>query len=650
NVVREAMHSVFLYHSIKAGMDMGIVNPAMLTVYDDIPNDLRQLVEDVILNKNDEATDKLIDFAQNVKVDSKDEKKIKEWRKLSVEKRLEYSLVKGITEFVESDTEELRQISDSVIEIIEGTLMNGMKKVGNLFGEGKMFLPQVVKTARVMKKSVAYLEPFLEEENSKKETVSKQGKVLLATVKGDVHDIGKNIVSVVMACNNYEIIDLGVMVSENEIIETAIKEKVDIIGLSGLITPSLEEMENIASALNKENINPLLMLGGATTSEVHTAVKIAPKYKQVAYIKDASQSVKIIADYMSEDKRDDLLNKLDKHYSEIRNTYETRKTKKLIDLNQARENKFKIDWESSKITKPKFLGNKTIIDFPIEQLVDYIDWTYFFHAWEIKGVYPKLLNDTEKGIEAKKLFADAKVLLNKIIKDKSIKANAVFGFYPAVADNDNIEIYKDEKLKEKIIDLIFLRNQTETEKDNLCISDFLAPKESGLVDYIGFFTITSGLGVDDLVDYYKSKNDDYNVIMVKALADRLVEAFAQKLHHDIRNNYWGYDKNENLPFDDILKGKYLGIRSAYGYPSIPDHTEKAKLFELLNVKETIGIDITENFMMKPAASVCGLFFANSKAKNFDVQKISEDQIADYSKRKGFALEETKKWLAKNLVK
>ncbi|MEA3505764.1 MAG: methionine synthase, partial [Bacteroidota bacterium] len=495
SVVREAMHSVFLYHAIKAGMDMGILNPAMLTVYDDIPADLKELVEDVILNRNKDATDKLIAFAQNVKADVKADKKILEWRKQDVEQRLEYSLVNGITEFVEQDTEELRQKSDSVIDIIEGALMNGMERVGNLFGEGKMFLPQVVKTARVMKKSVAYLKPYLEEENIKKEIVKKPGKVLLATVKGDVHDIGKNIVSVVMACNNYEIIDLGVMVSENDIIDTARKENVDIIGLSGLITPSLEEMESIASRLNKENIDVLLMLGGATTSEVHTAVKIDPKYNKVAYVKDASQSVKMIADYMSQDNRNSLLQNLASRYNDIRNRYENRKIKKLIALHEAKANKLKIDWQSGNIIKPKFIGNKTLLNFPLQELIEYIDWSSFFHAWDIKGKYPDVLSEKSKGDEAKKLFADAKSLLSKVVDDNLLSANAVFGFYPAIADGDNIAIYNDVELKEEVAVFNFLRNQTyANDENNLCMADFIAPKDSGLVDYIGLFTITAGLG------------------------------------------------------------------------------------------------------------------------------------------------------------
>jgi len=649
NVIREAMHSVFLYHAIKAGMDMGIVNPAMLTVYDDIPNDLRQLVEDVILNKNDDATDKLIAFAQNVKENSKDEKKVLEWRNQDVEKRLEYSLVKGITEFVDDDTEELRQKSESVIDIIEGALMTGMERVGDLFGEGKMFLPQVVKSARVMKKSVAYLKPFLEKENSNKKNVAKPGKVLLATVKGDVHDIGKNIVSVVMSCNNYEIIDLGVMVSEKEIIETAKKEKVDIIGLSGLITPSLEEMESIASTLNNENLDVLLMLGGATTSEVHTAVKIAPKYNKVAYVKDASQSVKIISDYMSDKKRSNLLHNLNEHYNDIRNKYESRKVKKLISLSEARENKYKIDWKNSEIVKPEFIGNKTLIKFPIEELIEYIDWTCFFHAWDLKGKYPNILKDKEKGDEAKKLLDDAKILLSKIVDKKLLKANAVFGFYPAIADGDNIEIYKDEDLNEKIYVFNFLRNQTKSDgKENLCMTDFIAPKNSSLIDYIGLFAITAGLGVDILVDNFKSENDDYNAIMIKILADRLVEAFAEKLHHDVRKKYWGYAKNENISIEEMFKGNYSGIRTAIGYPSVPDHSEKEKLFKLLDVKNTVNIDITESYMMSPVASVCGLLFANKEAKNFDVRKINDEQLKDYSNRKGFSLDETKKWLPRNL--
>ncbi|MDA3780191.1 MAG: methionine synthase [Bacteroidales bacterium] len=651
NVIREAMHSVFLYHAIKAGMDMGIVNPAMLTVYDDIPKDLKQLVEEVILNKNDEATDKLIAFSQNVKENSSDKEKVLEWRKQDAVKRLEYSLVKGITEYVIEDTEELRQKSDSVIDIIEGALMNGMERVGDLFGKGKMFLPQVVKSARVMKKSVLYLEPFLEEENSKKKNVSKPGKVLLATVKGDVHDIGKNIVSVVMACNNYEIIDLGVMVSENEIIETAKKEKVDIIGLSGLITPSLEEMENIAAKLNDEKLDVLLMLGGATTSEVHTAVKIAPKYIKVAYIKDASQSVKVVADYMSKNKKYILLQNLQNHYNDIRNKYETRKVKKLISLTEAKANNLKIDWGNYNIIKPKFIGNKVLLESPIEELIDYIDWTYFFHAWDIKGKYPQILNDREKGKEAIKLLNDAKALLSKIVDEKLVKANAVLGFYPAIANNDNIEIYKDDSLKKKIAVFNLLRNQTKTDDEkNLCMSDFIAPKKSNLVDYIGLFTITAGLGVDTLADNFISKGDDYNALMIKILADRLVEAFAEKLHSDVRNDYWGYAKSENLTIEEMFAGKYSGVRTAIGYPSMPDHSEKEKLFDLLDVRKTIGVDVTENFMMNPAASVCGLFFANQEAKNFDVRKINDEQLNDYTKRKGYSVDDTKKWLRKNLEK
>jgi len=654
NVVREAIHSAFLYHAIKAGMDMGIVNAGQLEVYEEIPKDLLTLVEDVIFNRNNESTEKLIHFAETVKGKQKDEAVKGEWRNLSVEERLRHALVKGIVDYIEEDTEEVRKKYDKPLSIIEGPLMDGMSVVGDLFGSGKMFLPQVVKSARVMKRAVAYLTPFIEEEKQNIGDLTGAGKVLLATVKGDVHDIGKNIVSVVLGCNNYEVIDLGVMVSSDKILQTAVEKDVDIVGLSGLITPSLDEMVHVAKEMERKGIKKPLLIGGATTSRIHTAVKIAPNYKQsTIHVLDASKSVPVVSNLLNKDDkiRIEFIDKYKKEYIDLRKNYlSKREEKNIISLEEARKNKFKIDWKKTKTTKPNFIGTKTLIDFPLNEIKNFIDWTPFFLTWEMKGRYPEIFESKTYGNEAKKLFNDANKLLDEIISNKLLTANGVFGLYTANSVDDDIEIYTDENKGGVLSTFHTLRQQSKKSKGepNIALADFILPKETETNDYIGAFAVTTGIGLEKTVKKFEEDQDDYNSIMAKAIADRLVEAFAELLHEKIRKEFWGYSPNENLTSEEKIKEKYIGIRPAPGYPAQPDHTEKPIIFNLLNATEKTGITLTESLAMYPAASVCGIYFSHPESKYFNVGKLGKDQILDYHRRKGMSVNEIEKWLGSNL--
>ena len=652
NRIREAMHSAFLFHAIKAGMDMGIVNAGQLEVYQEIPKELLERVEDVILNRREDATERLIEIAESVKGEVKDETKILEWRNTTVEERLKHALIRGITEFIEEDVEEARKKIKSPVKVIEEPLMDGMNVVGDLFGDGKMFLPQVVKSARVMKKAVAYLLPFIEEEKLVSGDTSKAGKILLATVKGDVHDIGKNIVGVILSCNNYEIIDLGVMVPTEKIIQAAIDNKVDAIGLSGLITPSLEEMVHVASEMKRRGLNIPLLIGGATTSKAHTALKIAPEYSGITvYVIDASRSVQITSKLLNKETSISFGKEIATDYSKFREEYAKRSVKKeYVTLQTARDNKLQIDWNKQTISKPKKLGITLLQDFPISELVDYIDWTPFFRTWELKGKYPNILSDEKYGTEATKLFEDAQAMLNEIVANKKLTANGVAGLFPANSIGDDVELYSDESDKKMISKLFFLRQQGKksTTSNNIALADFIAPKDSNQNDYIGMFAVTTGIGIEKLIEKYESENDDYNSIMVKALADRLAEAFAEVLHHKVRTDYWGYSSDEKLSNNAIIKEEYVGIRPAPGYPAQPDHTEKLTIFKLLEVEKNCEINLTETLAMYPAASVSGLYFANPDSKYFAVGKISKDQVEDYALRKGMSVEEIEKWLNSNL--
>ena len=651
NTVREAMHSAFLFHAINEGMDMGIVNPGMLEVYDDIPKDLLQLVEDVVLNRRKDATERLIAFAEKIVATDKKEEKKDEWREKPVQERLSYALVKGITDFIDEDVEEARKHYNQSLEIIEQPLMDGMNIVGDLFGSGKMFLPQVVKSARVMKKAVAYLLPFIEEEKRLSGNTSAAGKILMATVKGDVHDIGKNIVGVVLACNNYEIIDLGVMVPAEKIIDTAIKENVDIIGLSGLITPSLEEMVHVAEEMKRRNVNIPLMVGGATTSKIHTAVKIAPELDIPAiHVKDASKSVGVVRNLLSVTLKQGYLKEIIEDYRVIREKNLARQAGEThIDIEQARKNKIKINWQKADLATPKVVGNTVLTDYSLKEIAEYIDWTFFFHAWEINGKYPKIFDDPIKGEEAKKLYDDAQNMLEQIINNKMLTANAVLGIYPANSIGDDIEVYENEKREKAVEILHHLRNQQlKEEESNVCLSDFIAPKETAVKDYIGAFAVTCGIGIEEHVKRFEDNNDDYSAIMLKILADRLAEAFAELLHHQVRKQYWGYAPNENLNTTELIREKYEGIRPAAGYPACPDHTEKETIFRLLDAEKNTQIKLTESFMMNPGASVSGLYFAHPDSKYFSIQKIGKDQVENYASRKNLKVAEVEKWLATNL--
>ena len=652
NRVREAMHSAFLYHGIQHGMNMGIVNPTMLEIYDEIPKDLLEYVEDVLLNRRDDATERLLDFAETLINDQKDKKvEVKAWRNDALQDRITHSLVKGIDEFIEEDVEEARQSVHRPIEVIEGHLMNGMNVVGDLFGSGKMFLPQVVKSARVMKKAVAYLLPYIEAEKDGKQEAA--GKILMATVKGDVHDIGKNIVGVVLACNNYEIIDLGVMVPPEKIIETAVKEQVDIIGLSGLITPSLDEMIYIAQELKRQDLDIPLLIGGATTSKAHTAVKIAPELdSSVVHVNDASRAVTVAGSLLNSESSADYKNSIKEEYTAFRAKFlDRQETKEHIDLATARKRKLQLDWENFTPFAPKQTGVQIIENQDLDALVPYIDWSPFFRSWDLHGRYPDILNDAIVGEQATDLFADAQVILTEILDKKLLTAKAVFGLFPAntIADDD-IEVYTNDQREEVAVKFLTLRQQLKKRegKTNVALADFIAPKASGKPDHIGAFCVTAGFGTAELAKQYEEANDDYNAIMVKALADRLAEAYAEYLHEQVRRQHWGYAAEEQLDNEALIKESYKGIRPAPGYPACPDHLEKNTIWELLKVEENIGVSLTESLAMWPAASVSGYYFAHPEAHYFGVGKITQDQVKSFAERKNIAVEEAEKWLRPNL--
>ena len=650
-IVREAMHASFLYHAIQNGMNMGIVNPTLLEVYDEVPEDLMNYVEDVLLDRRDDATERLLNFAEHLKdVKNKEKKPDDSWRNEDVHSRISHSLVKGIDAFIELDTEEARKNFKKPIEVIEGPLMDGMNVVGNLFGEGKMFLPQVVKSARVMKKAVAYLQPFIETEKSEGKRFA--GRILMATVKGDVHDIGKNIVSIVLSCNNYEIIDLGVMVPPEKIIETALKEKVDIIGLSGLITPSLDEMVFLVKELEKKKIKTPVLIGGATTSKLHTAIKIAPHYTGLAvHVNDASRAVPVASALLGKNKLN-FKNTVLNEYQKLRDDFSKRKVeKRLISLDSARANKFNINWRTTKIVKPNKLGIEVLAIEDLAILKDYIDWTQFFRSWNIYGKYPDIFNQEVNGKEAKELFGDANLILEKIIKENLLEAKGVFGLFPANSVNyDDIEVYKNDYSNNVLEKLITLRQQSKKPKGapNIALSDFIAPKELNIKDYIGVFCVSAGFGCDELSKKYEAENDDYSSLMVKAIADRLVEAFAEYLHKMIRIKYWGYDEKEKLTNEDLIKENYSGIRPAPGYPACPDHLEKKTIWKILNVENNIGVKLTESMAMWPAAAVSGYYFANKEAKYFGLGKINKDQVQNYSLRRKINIDSANKWLSPNI--
>ncbi|MDJ0366093.1 methionine synthase [Hymenobacter sp. H14-R3] len=651
DVVREAMHAAFLYHAIRAGLDMGIVNAGQLAVYDDVPKDLLELCEDVLLNRRADATERLVDFAETVKQKGKVEVVADAWRSLPVWERLQHALVRGITEFIDQDTEEVRQQVARPLDVIEGPLMAGMNVVGDLFGAGKMFLPQVVKSARVMKKAVAYLQPYLEAE---KEGAARRtaGKILLATVKGDVHDIGKNIVGVVLACNNFEIVDLGVMVPLERILDEAQKQGADIIGLSGLITPSLDEMVYVAREMEKRKLQVPLLIGGATTSRLHTAVKIAPAYSGSAvYVNDASRSVGVAASLLGSGK-DTYTQTIAAEYQALREDHASRqRDKNYLSIKAARANGYHADWETTPITKPSFLGTQVLDNYPLDELARYIDWTPFFHTWELRGRYPRILEDDNLGEAARRLFEDAQKMLAEVIENKSLTARAVLGFWPAnTKDHDTIEIYEDDSRQQVRDEFFTLRQQGEKGPGvhNVAFSDYLAPRETGRADYLGGFAVTAGLGIEKLIEKYEADHDDYSSIMIKALADRLAEAFAERLHQRVREEFWGYSPNENLSGEELIKEEYRGIRPAPGYPGCPDHTEKITLFRLLDAENQTGIILTENLAMYPTAAVSGMYYAHPAARYFGLGKIGADQVADIAERKGMPLPELERWLMPNL--
>ena len=650
--LREAMHSAFLYHAIKAGLDMGIVNAGALPVYDEIPKMLLKLVEDVILNRRKDGTERLLAYADQVTDSGKKEEIEAQWRSLPVAERLRYSLIKGNAEFIDQDIDEAMPLFDIALKIIEGPLMDGMNQVGDLFGSGKMFLPQVVKSARVMKKAVARLTPRLEAEKAElKGSPRNNGKVLLATVKGDVHDIGKNIVGVVLACNNYEVIDLGVMIPADKILAAAKELNVDVVGLSGLITPSLEEMVHVAKEMERLNFTIPLLIGGATTSDIHTAVKIEPHYSQsVIHVKDASKAVGVVSNLLSAEAKKDFTDAIKKKYEGIRNTYDKKADYSYISLADARKNKLKIDWESTKIYKPRFIREKVFFDYSLEEIAKYIDWTFFFHAWKMNGKYPAILTDPVKGAEATKLFNDAQRLLKEITGKKMLIARGIIGLYPCNSIGDDVEVYADETRTTVLTTFRFLRNQQlkEAGQPNLCLADYIAPKESGIIDYMGGFAVTAGLGVEEWVSRYEQELDDYNSILVKILADRLAEAFAELMHHRVRKEFWEYDKEEQLDVFAMIREEYQGIRPAPGYPACPEHSEKRTLFDLLEADKKIDIQLTENYAMYPGASVSGFYFSHPLAQYFNLGRISKDQVIDYAKRKRFSFELTEKLLNTNL--
>ena len=651
--VREAMHSVFLYHAIRAGMDMGIVNAGQLALYDDIDPELRELVEDVILNRRADATDRLLEAAEKYRGEGAQKRELDlSWREKPVEERLTHALVHGIGTYIEQDTEEARAKAERPLHVIEGPLMAGMSVVGDLFGSGKMFLPQVVKSARVMKQAVAYLMPFMEKEKEEQGLAQGEpaGRIVLATVKGDVHDIGKNIVGVVLQCNNYEVIDLGVMVPAQKILDTAKERKVDIIGLSGLITPSLDEMCHVAAEMEREGFDLPLLIGGATTSRVHTAVKISPNYhrSQAIYVTDASRAVGVVSSLMSKEERSKVITRVREDYARMAETHARGRAEKArTSIADARVNRLKLDWQTYAPPKPTFLGTHSFRGYDLAELARYIDWTPFFQAWELKGAYPRILQDDKYGEAARHLFDDARAMLKQLVEEKWLKANAVVGFWPANSVGDDIEIYADESRTRKIATLHTLRQQMarEGDKANLALADFVAPKESGVADYIGGFAVTAGIGEEDMARRFERANDDYSKIMVKALADRLAEAFAEALHEKVRHELWAYAPGEKLSNEQLIAEDYAGIRPAPGYPAQPDHTEKRTLFKLLDAEKATGLKLTESCAMWPAAAVSGLYFSHPDSRYFGVGKIGRDQVQDYAARKGWSLDEAERWLA-----
>jgi 5-methyltetrahydrofolate--homocysteine methyltransferase len=649
DVVREAIHSAFLFHAIKAGMDMGIVNAGQLVVYEDIPPELLEHVEDIIFNRRPDATERMVQYADQVKGSGKKKELDVAWRQGTVEARLSYALVHGVVDFIDQDVEEARQKYARPLEIIEGPLMDGMKVVGDLFGAGKMFLPQVVKSARAMKKAVAYLLPYMDEEKQRLGGASKQGKVLMATVKGDVHDIGKNIVGVVLGCNNYEVVDLGVMVPAAKILDTAIEQGADIIGLSGLITPSLDEMVFVAHEMTRRGLTLPLLIGGATTSRQHTAVKIAPEYSgPVVHVLDASRAVDVVSNLLGDNKPTfDRANRQDQ--ADIRSKYQTRRERPMLSYDQARANRLNVDWDDHQIVSPWFVGRRYLDDAPLSEIARYIDWTFFFSAWELKGRFPGILEHPQYGAAARELYDQAKTLLKRIIDEKLLVARGVYAFWPANAEGDDIVVYKDDSRREILGRFPMLRQQEvmPDERPNLSLADFVAPVETGMPDYIGMFAVTAGIGADALVRQFEADHDDYNAIMVKALADRLAEAFAEYLHAQVRKD-WGYGEKESLSVEDLIAEKFRGIRPAYGYPACPDHSEKFKLFDVLDATRQ-GITLTDHAAMLPAASVSGLYFSHPEAKYFNVGRLGRDQIESYARRKGQTLETVEKWLGSQLA-
>ena len=655
NKVREAMHSAFLYHAIAAGMDMGIVNAGMLEVYEEIEPGLKALVEDVLLNHRADATERLVEFGETLKSSGSAvaEKKTEEWRNGTVEERLSHALVKGIDAYIEIDTEEARVKLGRPLAVIEGPLMDGMSVVGDLFGAGKMFLPQVVKSARVMKKAVAHLTPFMEAEKAAMaaagQEVRAQGKIVLATVKGDVHDIGKNIVGVVLACNNYEVIDMGVMVPCEKILERAKQEKADLIGLSGLITPSLDEMVHVAREMERQGFKLPLLIGGATTSRAHTAVKIAPHYSEpVVHVLDASRAVPVTTSLLSEEGKAAFVSQHRADYNALRMAHASPRLK-LVSLEEARSRRAPIEWRAEDLPAPEFTGVRVLEDFPLATLREFIDWTPFFHTWELKGVYPRILDDEKQGAQARQIFAEANALLDRIVAEKLITARGVYGLFPANSVSDDVELYRDETRTQVLARFHFLRQQAHKEGSEPCrsLSDFIAQKETGLPDHIGVFAVTSGIGLKELCDGFRAKHDDYNAIMAEAIADRLAEAFAECLHKRVRDE-WGYGRAESLSIDDLIREKYRGIRPAAGYPACPDHTEKGALWSLLDVEANTGMKITESFAMWPGSSVSGLYFSHPESRYFSLGKIGRDQVADYAARKAMAVAEVERWLGQNL--
>nr|WP_328797966.1 methionine synthase [Marinobacterium alkalitolerans] len=653
--VREAIHCVFLYHAIKQGMDMGIVNAGQLAIYDDLPDDLREHVEDIVLNRREDGTERMLELAEKYRGGASESsvKQDLEWRTWDVNKRLAHALVKGIADYVDEDVEECRHLYDRPLQVIEGPLMDGMGIVGDLFGAGKMFLPQVVKSARVMKKAVAYLMPFIEEEKADNAS-SSAGKVIMATVKGDVHDIGKNIVGVVLQCNNFEIVDLGVMVPAEKILQTARDENADIIGLSGLITPSLDEMVHVAKEMQRQGFDIPLLIGGATTSKAHTAVKIEPNYhnNQVVHVTNASRSVGVASALLSESKKDNYIKEIKEEYQAVRERHAARQNdQRRVTLDAARANKQPIDWQSYQPPAPVKPGIHVFDDYDLEELSQCIDWTPFFQSWELAGRFPRILDDEVVGTEARKLYQDAKLMLRDIIDNKKLRARGVIGLFPANSvGDDDIELYTDDSREQVRMKVHHLRQQTQKVEGryNHCLSDYVAPKETGVQDYVGAFAVTAGIGIDKLVEQYEADHDDYNSIMVKALADRLAEAFAERMHQRVRTEFWGYAADEDLDNDALIREQYQGIRPAPGYPACPDHTEKALLWELLDVEHNAGMRLTDSFAMLPTAAVSGWYFSHPDARYFGVAKISEDQVESYAHRKGMSMEEAERWLAPNL--